>query len=432
MDYITVYTEIAVVTIAYAAVLFFNVRSDMGGDWEINIFRALLLCLIVAIMADVVTQAQYRGFLHLNPTLVAFLYGFYMFIFSGVLPFLWFCFVETRLGGQLLKNRTVIIISIIPLAIMSFMAFASMKTGWFYSVDEYGIYTRGKYWSLQIVVNYIYFLFTTVHAFIVARREPSSIQKKQYYILASFIIAPIIGGFFQLFIGNHPFVAPSISLSMLLVFINIQGSLIHNDSLTGLFNRQSAEGYIDRRLIDYYDKYMVMYAKDMTLDTSTFKKYEKIPQELGVVSLKRVFPVDTHVEIRTMEGDITVTVTDDLYLMVGLAGEIYPIAEKKLRSSYFSLGRPYSRTFEYAPTIKNVQSDEKKAVIDYAEAVIGIGSTRIYAKPLDRPIKLFTEWDDEKYYYGDVGDYITVREDDSHDIYIVSKTMFDRLYKECD
>ena len=245
MDYITVYTEIAVVTIAYAAVLFFNVRSDMGGDWEINIFRALLLCLIVAIMADVVTQAQYRGFLHLNPTLVAFLYGFYMFIFSGVLPFLWFCFVETRLGGQLLKNRTVIIISIIPLAIMSFMAFASMKTGWFYSVDEYGIYTRGKYWSLQIVVNYIYFLFTTVHAFIVARREPSSIQKKQYYILASFIIAPIIGGFFQLFIGNHPFVAPSISLSMLLVFINIQGSLIHNDSLTGLFNRQSAEGYID-------------------------------------------------------------------------------------------------------------------------------------------------------------------------------------------
>lgn len=193
-----------------------------------------------------------------------------------------------------------------------------------------------------------------------------------------------------------------------------------------------AEGYIDRRLIDYYDKYMVMYAKDMTLDTSTFKKYEKIPQELGVVSLKKVFPIDTHVEIRTMEGDITVTVTDDLYLMVGLAGEIYPIAEKKLRSSYFALGRPYSRTFEYAPTIKDVQSDEKKSVIDYAEAVISIGSTRIYAKPLDRPIKLFTEWDDEKYYYGDVGDYITVREDDPHDIYVVNRTMFDRLYKECD
>lgn len=245
MDYITVYIEIAVVTIVYMTVLFFNVRNEMGDEWEVYLFRGIIFSLILAIIADAFTQAQYRGFLHMNHILVAFLYGFYMFVFSGVLPFLWFVFVEKRLGGELLENRTAVIISIIPLAIVSFMAFASMKTGWFYEVDEYGIYTRGRYWTLQIVVNYCYFLFTTIHAFLVARKEPSSVQRKQYYILASFVIAPFIGGLFQLFIGNHPFVAPSVSISMLLVFLNIQGNLIHNDSLTGLFNRMSAEQYID-------------------------------------------------------------------------------------------------------------------------------------------------------------------------------------------
>lgn len=245
MDYITVYIEIAVVTIVYMTVLFFNVRKEMGDEWEVNLFRGIIFSLILAIIADAVTQAQYRGFLHMNHILVAFLYGFYMFIFSGVLPFLWFVFVEKRLGGELLENRAAVIISMIPLAIVSFMAFASIKTGWFYEVDEYGIYTRGRYWTLQVVVNYIYFLFTTIHAFLVARKEPSVVQRRQYYIMASFVVAPFIGGLFQLFIGNHPFVAPSVSISMLLVFINIQGNLIHNDSLTGLFNRMSAERYID-------------------------------------------------------------------------------------------------------------------------------------------------------------------------------------------
>ncbi len=250
MDYITVYIEIAVVTIVYMTVLFFNVRKEMGDEWEVNLFRGIIFSLILAIIADAVTQAQYRGFLHMNHILVAFLYGFYMFIFSGVLPFLWFVFVEKRLGGELLENRAAVIISMIPLAIVSFMAFASMKTGWFYEVDEYGIYTRGRYWTLQVVVNYIYFLFTTIHAFLVARKEPSVVQRRQYYIMASFVVAPFIGGLFQLFIGNHPFVAPSVSISMLLVFINIQGNLIHNDSLTGLFNRMSAERYIDELKAD--------------------------------------------------------------------------------------------------------------------------------------------------------------------------------------
>ena len=244
MDYITVYLEIIALTFVYMGVLFFNVRSEMGNKREVEIFRAILMFMALALIADSITQIQYRGFVHLPPFLVAFLYGFYMFVFSGVLPFLWLLFVELRLGSSLLRKRGALIVSAIPLMFVSVMAFASIKTGWFFRVDEYGIYTRGDYWSLQVIVNYCYFLFTTIHALIAAKTEPSPVQRKQYYVLASFVIAPFIGGLLQLFIGNHPFVAPATSIAMLFIFINLQNTLIRNDSLTGLYNRDSAEEYI--------------------------------------------------------------------------------------------------------------------------------------------------------------------------------------------
>lgn len=244
MDYITVYLEIIALTFVYMGVLFVNVRSEMGNKREVEIFRAILMFMALALIADSITQIQYRGFAHLPPFLVAFLYGFYMFVFSGVLPFLWLLFVELRLGSSLLRKRGALIVSAIPLMFVSVMAFASIKTGWFYVVDEYGIYTRGDYWSLQVVVNYCYFLFTTIHALIAAKTEPSPVQRKQYYVLAAFVIAPFLGGLLQLFIGNHPFVAPATSIAMLFIFINLQNTLIRNDSLTGLYNRDSAEEYI--------------------------------------------------------------------------------------------------------------------------------------------------------------------------------------------
>ena len=162
------------------------------------------------------------------------------------------------------------------------------------------------------------------------------------------------------------------------------------------------------------------------------KKYEKQPQELGYVKLTDVFPLNTMVEIRTLEGDVSLRLDDDKYLMIGIEGEVYPITKEKLEKSYIPTGKPYSRNFEYEPSIRNLFTDEKKNVMSVAHGVISSGRTRIYAKPLDRYIKLFTTWNDEKYYSGAPGDYIAVREDDIHDIYIINGRFFDQLYKEID
>ncbi|MCR4670134.1 MAG: DHH family phosphoesterase [Saccharofermentans sp.] len=203
------------------------------------------------------------------------------------------------------------------------------------------------------------------------------------------------------------------------------GATIRPELLT-----EDADTTINQRMINYYDKYEVLYADKITLDMEGMVLYEKMDQKLGAVKLSDVFPVGTQVEVRTMEGDATFTISDDQYLIIGIEGEIWPISAEKLSNSYNMTGFKYQGEFEYEPEIKDIASGEIKHVLPFAMTIISPpGSARIYAKPLDHAIKLFTIWNDEKYYSGNIGDFIAVREDDPHDIYIVNGRLFDKLYK---
>ena len=136
--------------------------------------------------------------------------------------------------------------------------------------------------------------------------------------------------------------------------------------------------------------------------------------------------------IGTLEGDINIRLEEDMYLMIGIEGEIYPITKEKLEKSYKPVDAPYEMTCEYAPQITDALTGVRKGVLDYAKTVVSTGTSRIYAKPLDSYVKLFTAWDEEKYYSGAPGDYIAVRDDDPHDIYVINGRLFDRLYKEAE
>ena len=193
----------------------------------------------------------------------------------------------------------------------------------------------------------------------------------------------------------------------------------------------SADDIIERRLAEYHAKYEVIYAKDTTLDTSSMRTYTKKEVHLGTVKLDDVFPAGSTVEIRTLEGDVDVLIAEDTYLMIGIEGEIYPIDKAKLMSSYDITGFTYKREYEYEPYIKDISTGETKKVMPYAKTVISPpGTSRIFAKVLDHDVKVFTAWDEDKYYSGAPGDYIAVREDDPHDIYVISGKLFDELYKD--
>ena len=191
-----------------------------------------------------------------------------------------------------------------------------------------------------------------------------------------------------------------------------------------------ADRILLERMEQYFSLYEVLYAKDTTLSPEGLKLYEKQSQELGCAKMTDLFPAGTRVAVRTLEGDVDVIVKEGLYLMIGLEGEVYPITEEKLSRSYTRTGKPYSRVFDYDPSLTDTVTGDRKNVMEVAMGVISSGGSRILAKPLNRYVKLFTAWDEEKYYSGNPGDFIACREDDPHDIYIIRNRLFDQLYKE--
>lgn len=188
--------------------------------------------------------------------------------------------------------------------------------------------------------------------------------------------------------------------------------------------------YFVNALSDYTKGYEVIQAKNAQIDVSDFQSYVKKNLHLGYVEAKELFPCDTPVLVRTLEGDLHIKVTEDTLIMIGIRGEVYPITREKFQKSYVVAEENYHCQVVYQPIIKNEDTGEVCSLLAYAKSCISVGRVKIRAKQLDRGVKVFSAWDEENYMVGEAGDYLAVREDDSHDIYVIEKDIFGETYEK--
>ena len=190
------------------------------------------------------------------------------------------------------------------------------------------------------------------------------------------------------------------------------------------------EDFLLWRMDSYFENIQIIHAKDYSIDISGMAAYKKKKIPLGFVEAEQVFPIGTKVCIRTLEGDLDVQINKDLYIMIGIQGEVYPNDRAKFERSYNRIDAPYVFTGEYAPVVKDVLEGRNVSLIPYAKTCAPSGEVHIYAAQLDHCVKVFTAWDEEKYMLGKVGDYLAVRTDDLHDIYIIEGSIFHKTYEK--
>lgn len=208
------------------------------------------------------------------------------------------------------------------------------------------------------------------------------------------------------------------------------GGYINQEKYINVYGELGIETYFFDRMNKYYDSYEVFYADEGIKDKEGFLKYCKNKSEYGYVKTTDLFPKGTECKVRTYEGDVYVDVDEDIYLMIGNRGEVYPIRRDMFEEKYDVLNGTYDKEWEYPPNIRNLMDNEVYDLVPYARKCISSRGNNIYAKQLQKAAKVFNKWDYETYMMGNVGDYICYPEMHEDDIYIINGEIFVETYSK--
>ncbi len=196
------------------------------------------------------------------------------------------------------------------------------------------------------------------------------------------------------------------------------------------YEQDSLRRYLMDKLNSYFADTEIIYAKDYQTDISEMKMYSKKQLEIGYVDCGELVSEPTIACVRTLEGDVELPIDENVYIMIGIDGETYPIKKEKFIKGNVKSDKPYKFTGMYEPSIKLGKEGQSVELLPYVRTCISSGRGRIYAKMINHRVKVFTSWDEEKYYLGKPGDYLAAREDNPSDVYIIAASVFDRTYDE--
>ncbi len=200
-----------------------------------------------------------------------------------------------------------------------------------------------------------------------------------------------------------------------------------------LYKNKSLIDYFSESLEKYYSSFKVIDCINPTPLTEfphliPTEQYRKLPVEQGVMLACEYYPINSNISVRTLEGDLQITIKENTYLMIGVTNEVYPITREVFEKKYELFDESYQPEVSYPPTAIHVQTGERINLLNYTKKCKSIGTSVVKAKQLENNqyIKLFTAWDTERYYTGKPQDwFVQIGE---NDLYIVTKSIFEKIY----
>jgi len=205
----------------------------------------------------------------------------------------------------------------------------------------------------------------------------------------------------------------------------------HADKAGGMITDSSSEipvpELIRRKIISYFEETDIIRASDDNHITG-LSPYVKQSITIGYIPSLDIVPEGTEILIRMLEADTTLRASSDTYIMVGISGEIYPINKSVFAQKYIPCDELPETEQEYPPTVIDTVNNIRIPLTDKIKGCTASGGSKILAKQLTRYTKVFTLWDPDHYLYGRPGDYLAVSANDSKDIYIVRRNIFEKTY----
>lgn len=193
------------------------------------------------------------------------------------------------------------------------------------------------------------------------------------------------------------------------------------------------ESYFGDRIHQYFEETEIIYSASEEISNEDMDIYIKKKIPIGYVRAKDVFPIGTPINIRTLNGDEELKITEDLIIIIGLRGEIFPSVEEVFWTAYDPIDEPFSLEDSplkttYIPKITNMRTAETSQICEFAKKCVTKDEYRIYAKELDHYVKVFPVGEDQPYKLGRPGDYLALRDRGKPRVFVIDKELLYLTY----
>lgn len=154
-------------------------------------------------------------------------------------PMLWFLYVNYQIFHDEARLRGAMPALVSLLAVNTVLSALSLFTGWFFSIDSNNVYSRGPLFFVYVIFNILLIAYSAILAF----KNRSVLQKKYFYSMMLFFVPPVIGILLQTFYYGVSYNWVGMTVSVIIVYLNMQNRNLNIDYLTGAYNRRWLEFY---------------------------------------------------------------------------------------------------------------------------------------------------------------------------------------------
>jgi len=236
-------TTLNIYSIALLIILYYHsVKNDEKKTLQYKLYMVMIQITIVLLVFDILSR--YDG----NPDSFNLIFNhignFMVFLLGPLLPSAWLMYVSINIFQDETKTKKLIKPLFIVNIFNILMVILTLKFGWYYYIDENNFYHRGPCFLIPGLI----LIILIVISFIMLIRNREQISRKHFFSLMLFAVLPFICIILQIFFYGLSLVMNVVTISMIIVFLNIQNHNIYIDYLTGINNRKKLDGYLKKKI----------------------------------------------------------------------------------------------------------------------------------------------------------------------------------------
>ena len=230
--------SIAVLIIIYIQ----TVKNEEKKAVQYKVYMMMLKITILLLIMDIFSRFDGRP--NMIYPYINHIGNFFVYILNLMVPSLWIVYVYEQVLQEDQNQRRLYFSLILLNFVNAIFVVFSQFYGWFYYIDSENIYHRGPLFFIPFII----IVSLNIFAIIIVITNRKKIERKNYFSLIFFAFPPFISVFLQVAFYGVSLMLNCITLSLLIIFVNIQNHSMYTDYLTGINNRKKLDLYLREKI----------------------------------------------------------------------------------------------------------------------------------------------------------------------------------------